>query len=97
MLSEKHFKVKASLDGAKGKLYSVPKATWEQSCISLDVFERWLDEKFVVAAEGVVALLPFFSSLFLQSAGGQRNRELLEHSHGHHWRTMSRRRSCSSA
>ena len=42
----KQFKVKVWLDGAKGKLYSVPKLRWEKLGFSLDVVERWLDEKF---------------------------------------------------
>jgi hypothetical protein len=64
----------------------VPKATWEQSGFSLDVFERWLDEKFVVAAaeaEGVVALLPTVFSPFRNNLRRRRERELFEHSPGH--------------
>jgi hypothetical protein len=75
--SGKQLKVKASLDGAPGKLYCVPKATREQSGFSL---ERWLDEKFVVAAaaedKGDVDLLPTALSPFRSNVRRRREPEL---------------------
>lgn len=64
----------------------MPKATWEQSGFSLDVFERRLDEKIVVAvaeAESIVDLLPTVSSPFRNNLRGRREQELFEHSPGH--------------
>ncbi len=61
-------------------MYNVPKATWNQSGFSLDVFERWLDEKFAVAAaeaEGVVAYLPTAPSPFRNKLRRRRERELV--------------------
>ena len=64
----------------------MPKATWEQSGFSLDVFERRLDEKIVVAvaeAESIVDLFPTVSSPFRNNLRGRREQELFEHSPGH--------------
>jgi hypothetical protein len=93
--SGKQIKVKIWLDGAKGKLQAVPKKTLDQQGFSLDVVERWLDEKFVVAAaedegvvaaaedEGVVDLLPTAPSPFRSKARRRREREQFGHSPGH--------------
>jgi hypothetical protein len=86
MPSGKQLKFKASIDGAKRELYSVPKATLKQQDFSLHVFERWLDEKFVVAAagaEGVVAQLPTVPSPFRSNVRRRSERGQFEHSPGH--------------